>query len=183
MANFMSEQLDALSPRDRKLLAGLLIFFGLAIVVGAFWGMNRTLSNKAELIADKKLALAKIQGYHARYEVASARLAAAEDTLREYSGQPASAFLERAATAVQVRDKFSVSKQGTETEDNLERTRYRVELSRVPIDLALNYVYDVEVSEYPLEIDSVSWRVTGRPEEKTASLTIEMVTFALGDAG
>jgi len=177
--SLISDQLDALSPRDRKLLSGLLIFFGLAIVVGVFFVMNRTLSAKASTISDKKEALALIQAYDARFQIAEARIVQAEEKLREYGNQPASAFLERAATTVQVREQFSVAKQGTETEGNLERTRYRVELNRVPVDLSLNYVYDIEVSDYPMEVESASWRIQDRRDERLAILTLELVTFAL----
>jgi type II secretory pathway component PulM len=179
----LSDQLDALSPRDRKLLAGMFLFFGLAFVFVVFFGMNRTLSSNAETITKKKLALLRIQGFHQRSLVAEARLEAAEEKLREYGNQPASAFLERAATQVEVREQFSVEKQGTEIDGNLQRTRYRVELNRVPIDLSLNYVYDIEVSDYPLEIESASWRIQERGGERLASVTIEIVTFALEEAG
>lgn len=175
----INDQLDALSPRDRKLLAGMLVVLGVLIVGVVFFAMNRSLSSKAETISDKKQALALIQAYHTRHEVAEARIAAAEETLREFGDQPASAFLERAATSVEVREQFTVTKQGTEIDGNLARTRYKVELNRVPIVLAHNYIYDIEVSDYPMQIESAAWRIQKRGDERLAQVTLELVTFAL----
>jgi type II secretory pathway component PulM len=176
-------QLDALSPRDRKLLAGLIGAIGLVLVGAVFFTLRGQLSAKAELVTQKKQALELIQAYHTRHLAASARIEAAEATLREYRGQPASAFLERAASTVGVRDKFSVSRQSEEKEGTLQTTRYRVELQRVPIDLSLNYLYDIEVSDYPLEVESAAWRITARSDGKEASLTLEVLAYSLEEAG
>ncbi len=177
----LTGQLDALSPRDRRLLASLILAVGLALVVVVFITLRSTLSAKAETVRDKKEALELMQAYHVRHTSASARITAAEERIKGFEGQPADAFLERTATTVGVRDKFSVSRQGEEAEGTLTTRRYRAELSRVPIDLSLNYVYDIEVSDYPLEIESAAWRISRRGEEKEVTLTLELLSYELNE--
>jgi hypothetical protein len=171
-------QFDALTPRDRKLLAGLLVTFGLIVVVGVGWTLNRTLRAKAELVASRKEALALVQAFADRHAAARMRIQAGSEGGADRNLAP-SAFLERTASTVGVRDQFSVTKLTSETEGALEETRYRVELARVPIDLSHNYLYDVETSGMPLAVETAKWRVTSRGDVKEANLTLELVSYAL----
>jgi type II secretory pathway component PulM len=172
-------QLDLLSPRDRKLLAGLLGFVGVAFVLFVALTLRSALANKASRIVAQKEALEAMQDLRDEYVEADAKIDAAEKRVAELGGKEMSAYLEEVARKGQIADELSVNRLQTDAEGGIEQTQYKVELRRVSFDAALLFLWDVETSGYPLRIDSADFRVTKSGEEKVYRLVLELTTFAL----
>lgn len=172
-------QLDQLSPRDRRLLGGLVAFVGLVVVLLVALSLRGALRDKASRVVTQKDTLEAIQDLQGEHAVAAARIEAAEARLREYGDQPLSAYLERSAAAVGLSDELAVSRQQTEVVGGVAQTRYKVDLNRVPYDLALNFIYDIETSGYPLTVESARFRSVTTKDEKQLSVTLEMLAYSL----
>jgi len=176
-------QLDSLSPGDRKLLAGLLGFFGILFVIIVALTLRGRLNDKASRVMDQKESLQAIQSLAEEYTLAAARIDAAEKRLNEFGDQPLSAYLEKTAASIGVAEELSVNKQQTEVVGGVEQTKYKVDLRRVAYDLSLNFVYDIETSGYPLRVDSARFKAVTYKGEKMVSLTLELTTYSLQESG
>ena len=176
-------QLDQLSPRDRKLLAGLIVFFELAFVLFVALTLRSTLADKASRIVAQKETFDSMQDLRDEYVVSAAKIDAAEKRVAELGGKELSAYLEEVARKGQIGDELSVNRQQAEVEGGIEQTRYKVELRRVSYDAALLFLWDVETSGYPLRVDSADFKVTKSGEEKVYRLVLELTTFALQTEG
>lgn len=176
-------QLDSLSPRDRRLLAGLFVFGGLLFVVFVAMTLRGRLNDKASRVITQKESLEAVQDLRQEYAVAAAHIEQAEKRLDEYGDQPLSAFLEKAATQLSASEELSVNRQQTDTVNGVEQTRYKVDLRRVNYDVGMNFVYDIETSGYPLRIDSAQFKRVRYKGENMLSVTLELTTFALEESG
>src|SRR5687767_168639 len=90
----VERQLDALPPRDRKLLAGLVL---LVVVVAtfAFWYfLHQALESKASRVRAAKDALVAVQELDAEYQAAAAQFAAQKGRLEQFANQPVTAWVE-----------------------------------------------------------------------------------------
>ena len=172
--------LESLSPRDRKLLAFLVVFLSAVIVGAVLLTLRAWLNDSASRVATQKETLALLQDLGDEYAAAAAQVKAAESRAQEFSGQSLSAYLEKTANKVGVGDQLAVSKLGSEEVGGVPQTRWKVELSRIPLDLGLNFVYDIETSGYPLAVETARVKTTSSRGEVTYSFTLEIVTFELG---
>ena len=86
---------------------------------------------------------------------------------------------EQKANRVGVGDQLSVNRTGTEDVGGVEETRWKVELKRIPLDLGLNFVYDIETSGYPLAIETARIKTYTSRGDTTYDFTLEVVTFVL----
>jgi type II secretory pathway component PulM len=177
----MEAQLDAMTPRDRKLLAGLVVFFGLVLSTFVVISVRGTLSGEQQRLDAAEDTLQLVELMAAEHANASAKIAAAEERLKQYKGQPASAFLERVAGEAGLREQFTVTQQGSEDVDGLKQTSFRVELRKVQIRSATEFVHAVETSGYPITVDLARFRTAtlSGTEGKVIDLTLELTAFTL----
>ena len=172
-------QLDLLSPRDRKLLAGLIGFAGLAFVLLVAITLRSTLADKASRIVAQKETYEAMLDLRDEYVVSAGKIEAAEKRVAQLGGKELSAYLEEIARKEQIGDELSVNRLQAEVEGGIEQTRYKVELRRVSYDAALLFLWDVETSGYPLRVDSADFKVSKSGEEKVYRLVLELTTYAL----
>ena len=109
-------QLDQLSSRDRKLLAGLMAFFGLLFVGFVAWSLRGNLNDKASRVVAQKDVLEAMQDMQQDYLLAAARIEKANERLKTYGDKSLSAYLEETARKVDAGDELSVNRQQTEAE-------------------------------------------------------------------
>lgn len=176
-------QLDQLSPRDRKLLAGLLSFFGLLFVGFVALTLRGRLEDKASRVVAAKSTLEAMQELQKEYVVGSKRVDQATERLKQFNNKPLSAYVEETARKVQASDQLSVSKQQSENQSGFEQTKYKVDLRRVPLDAGLQIIYDLETSGYPLKVDSAEFRTIRIKDEVMVHLTLEITAYSLAEGG
>src|SRR5690348_14771742 len=90
----IERQLDALSPRDRKLLVGLVLGFVFVLTGGFWWVLHHALEDKASRVRDAKEKLEHVQKLDEEVAAAAQTIAAQEDRLKQYAHQPVTAFIE-----------------------------------------------------------------------------------------
>jgi hypothetical protein len=173
-----------MSPRDKWLLAGLAacVVFGLVALTAAT--LHSRIADRASRVQDAEDNLELVTTMQGQYAEAAKKVKANEEMLKQYQGQPVSAFIEKAAKENNVSDDLSaVTEQGSETVGNVKTTKYRVELKHVPYDptrYGLKFIEYIETSGYPVRIDAVHFRTTFTNGSKMLDITLDLSAFALG---
>ncbi len=177
---FVERQLETLSPRDRKLLVGLFLFFGMVFVGGLWYFLHGVLDDKASRVRDAKSRYAEMQMMQGEYRQASAQLAAQESRLLEFQKEPVTAYVERMATkhgiVEQLRD---VSTQGSENVGRLVQTRYTVRLQKAPQEALYRFLYELETSGFPATVDQANFKVSYVKREKFMDLNLDLIVTSL----
>ena len=175
-------QLELLSPRDRRLLMGLLSFGTLVGLGLLWWTLYGMLDDKASRVRLAKENLTIATQMQANYKVASNKLADQETRLKQYSSQPISAKIEEIASNQGVLESLrSVNENSSEIVGKMKQTKYSVDFKAMPIESAMRLLYDLETDSYPVSIEMADLKVTTNREGKKMSLTLELVVFALAE--
>jgi type II secretory pathway component PulM len=182
---WVERQLEALSPRDRRLLAGLVGFGALAFAFGVWWVLSGMLSEMGTRVRSSNEKLAQIMAMKAELDEANERLAAQEGRLAQFRSQPVGAWVERLAATHGVQNELrSVDETGREDEGALQQITYKVELKKAPYDPMLEFLYGLESSGYPAQIEVATIKSsTGKDKTKVYDLTLEIVVYQVGGAG
>ena len=172
--------LEGLSPRDRKLLIGL-VLFGLVILVGGgFFVMSSSLDAKETQLAERRSDLNYVETLAEEYTGSQATLEEIEAELRKSGGQDLSAFLEKAATEVKIAENLDSVREKTVVElGSLEQKNYDVTVSRLTQDQVVDFLYAVEGGDFPLKISSANFKVVKVKGEKLVTLKLDIAAYRL----
>ena len=179
---FVARQLDALSPRDRMLLVGLL-GFGAALFVGVFgYGAYSLLDSKASAVKEVKKQVAEMQVLQQKYRAGADTFEAHEEALR--TKQPVSTFIEGLASKHQITDQLSnINAQGTpEVVGTLSQQRYTVEIKKAPQENIFRFLYDLETSGYPASVEQAVFSRQATKDGVTLSLTLDLMVLSVADS-
>lgn len=172
-------QLEAMSPRDRFLLSGLVVFFSFVMVFALVWVVRGAVEDKAARVRSAKDDLEIIQATADEYDLAQQKIKRAEERLGQFQNQPASAYLETVARTVGVIDSLTVNQLGSEVSDSMRQTNFRAELRKVPLENAVGFLHQIETSGYPANVSVARFKASGAPGSKVIDLTIELVAFQM----
>ncbi len=172
--------LGGLSPRDRKLLIGLVLFGLIVVVGGGFFLMKGALDGMDTSLAERRSDLNYVQSLREEYEAGQVQLADVEEELRTSGGQDLSAFLEKAATEAKIASNLSSVREKSVVElGSLEQKNYNVSVSRITQDQAVDFLYAVENGDYPLRITSANFKVVKVKGEKFLNLKLDIAAYRL----
>jgi len=172
--------LAGMTPRDRKLFFGLSSLGVLAIVGGLLWAMSSAVEGLNEELNASRDTLAQVSALGVEYTDAQAKAEALEAKLRSYAGTDLAAFLEKAASASQIRSNLdsvretSVSQQGI-----LETKNYSVTVKKAGLDQVVNFLYEAEGTGYPLRIQSANFKTVRVAGEKHITLKMDVAAYSL----
>lgn len=178
----IESQLEKLSPRDKKLLAGMIVsvgLVGLAVLTLSLVSLQRGM--EAE-VRDAKATLETVRARQAEYDVAKARLDAQEARIAQFEGTVLSAHVESIAQELGIGDGLRDAQRNEVTEDEglgVQQTKWRVVLKGRTYDEAVNFVLRLENSGYPVKIESARFRATTVKREPAVDLTLDLYTFDL----
>lgn len=177
---FLDAQLEAMSSRDRKLLAALLVFLALGFVVVWSWLLGGLLESRASYVRTNKEALEDALVLQLDHRDASARLKAAEERLGTFQGRSLATFLEELATKHSLTTNLSGVNELDATEvGSIKQTRYKVEFKRVPYGAAIALLTELETSGFPLRIHSAQLKKYNGKEYKGLDMNFEIVVYTL----
>jgi len=174
-------QLESLSSRDRKLLAGLILAVGLVFVSGTIWFVRGSLEDRASRVIQAKQDLQTAYALRAEYERASAVVTVQEERLRSSPPQQLGAFIEALTSKHSIREGLrGVKEQGSTEDHGVKVTTYEVEFRKVTLEPLLKVLLDMESSNYPLRIEDARFKVVYFKRERLMDLTLEVVVHGLG---
>ena len=174
--------LDSLSPRDRKLLMGLMGAACVALIAAAGWWMTATLDGLRADIEERKDTLAFVRQSVAEYEANQTRLEQIETELKRHAGTDLAAFLEKAAESASIEERPGVRHSATTQLGSLEAKTFSVNLSRVSLDQFLDFLYQIETNGYPLRITDSSVKGVKRSDTKVLNIKLDIVSYKLLDS-
>jgi type II secretion system (T2SS) protein M len=180
----VESQIEALTPRDRLLLVGLILFV-VALGTGGFWYLlHHELQDKASRVRAAKETYEHVTALETQYKEADARFTSQKDRLEQYSKQPVSAWVEDLANKHELGTLLSaVSEKGTEQVGDITQTRYTVEIKRAPQEALFRFLRDLETSGFPARVDTANFKVvTVHGKDKAMDLTLEILVLSLGQA-
>jgi type II secretory pathway component PulM len=181
----IESQLEKLSPRDKKLLTGMVLFLGvgaLVMLTMTLVGFQRALE---EDVRNAKMALMEVQTQQAAYDVAEAKLKAQEARIEQFSGTALSAHVESLAEQLGIKDGLRDAQRSEMIEENgVQTTKWKVVLKGRTYDEAVNFLLRLENSGYPLRVENARMKGTTVKREPAVDLTLDLYTFkVLEDQG
>jgi type II secretory pathway component PulM len=183
---FLASQWEAMSPRDRKMLGGLIAFFATVAVGVTLFVLKGIVDDQAQRVTDAQDALDVLTVMAEEYQTANQKLKAGESDLSKYADKPMSAYLEQVARDNSLSENLTaVNEQGTEIVGKLRQTRYKVELKKLPFDkrYGLDFLHEIESSGYPLRVDLARFKTVMVSGEKQMDMTLELTGFQLDGGG
>ena len=180
---FVERQLESLTPRDRKLLIGLVSFMALGFVCLLGYTLYSVLDDKVVRVRETKSQLEAVRALDAEREAAMSKLEAAEARLAQYKGKRLSAHIEEVA---QKRDMpqeqlRAVNEVGSEQVGKVKQTTYKVDLKGLDYGDAYGFIYELETSGYPVHVQTAEFRKTFVKKVKKLNVTLELVVFELAE--
>lgn len=178
----IERQLDALSPRDRKLLAVLVLFFVGVATMMFWWLLHSQLESKASRVRDAKETLAAVRALDSEYQTAAAQFATEKGRLEEYAHQPVTAWVEELAKKHTLETALSAVRQQTAQEvGDITQTRYTVELKKAQQEPLYRFLYDLETSPFPARVEQATFKTATVRKERVMDLTLELVVLSVGE--
>jgi type II secretory pathway component PulM len=172
-----------MSPRDRRLFVGLVVFLCGSVLAGAWWYLERSVASLDSRIIDREDKLDILDEMVAEFQAASETAGRIEEKLTEYAGQDLSAFIEATAKTTGIQQNLKgVREKGTSTEGSLERREYTVELDRVSLQQVTDFLYAIETSGYPLKIANAKFKTLTWGGQKVLQATFEVNAYSLPEA-
>ncbi|MFH1469707.1 MAG: hypothetical protein ABIO70_35300 [Pseudomonadota bacterium] len=172
--------LEGMSPRDRMLLYGMVIFFtAIAIGLGT-WGVKGHLDRMEQTLQTRKAQLANVQQMAVDYQDGNEQLIEVEEKLNAFKGTNLSAFLEKCADKVQIRDSLKqVKERGSTTQEMLEEKQFTAQLRPVTLEQLVGFLYEAESSGYPLLIKTLTARTVTSGGVKSLDVTLDISAYKL----
>lgn len=176
----LERQLEILSPRDRKLLVGLVLSVVVLGTVGFWYLLHGMLETKASRVRTAKESYATVSAHEQDYLAAEAQFAAQKDRLEEYSKQPVTAWLEEVALKYELKPLLTGVRENTsETIGDIVQTHYTVDLKKAPQEPLYRFVHELETSGFPAKVKEAVFKVSTVKNEKLMDLQLELVVLSL----
>lgn len=176
----IESQLEKLSPRDKKLLAGLAMFFGigaLVLLTVTLVGLQRSLESD---VRDAKSILMQVQTQQAAYDIADAKLKAQEARLGQFEGTALSAHVEALADEMGIKDGLKDAQRQEQIDENgVRKTKWKVVLKGRTYDEAVQFLLRLENSGYPLTVENARMRKVTVKREPAVDLTLDLYTYKM----
>lgn len=169
-----------MSPRDRRLFIGLVVFLCASLLGGAWWYLERSVADLDSRVADREDKLALLEEMVAEFQAASETAGRIEEKLTEYAGQDLSAFVEATAKTTGIQQNLKgVREKGSSTEGTLLRRDYTVELDRISLQQVTDFLYAIETSGYPLKVANAKFKTVTWGGQKVLQATFEVNAYSL----
>jgi type II secretory pathway component PulM len=179
----VERQLEVLSPRDRKLLVGLVLSFVLLATAGFWYVLHGQLETKASRVRAAKESYETVSRLEQEYRAADAQFTAQKDRLQEYSKQPLQVWLEQVATKYEILPLLtSVRSNTSETVGDIVQTHYTVDLKKAPQEQLYRFLHEVETSGFPAKVQEAVFKVSPVKNQKMMDLQLEIVVLSLAES-
>ncbi len=172
--------LEGMSARDRALLYLMVIFFILVGLGLGTMGVRSHLGRLEETLDTRRGQLTMVREMAVEYADGTEQLAEVEEKLRTHRSTTLSAFLEKSADKVQIRDSLKqVKERSSTTLESLEEKQYTAQLRPVTLEQLVGFLYEVETSGYPLLIKTLTAKTITISGVKNLDVTLDISAYKL----
>jgi hypothetical protein len=174
----IQDTLAGLGDRDRKLLIGLstAAFIGM-LSGGVFWmkisidAVNTKVEFREEAL---ETAIQMAEEFQSNEDTAQ-RIA---ETLETHKTTNLSAFLEKAAQSVGIADRLdSVKASSTSVNGDLEETIYAAQFSKLSLEDATAFLFEIETSGFPLVVKTARFKTRRRKGAREIKLSLDIAAY------
>ncbi len=177
------DMVASMTPRDRKLFVGLVVFVYATVVGGALWAGRGALADLQSRVDAQEETLTLVKVLAADQAEGAADVKVIEDELRKNATQDLPSFMEKSAQNVGISAQLAgVREKGTSTTGTLEDKTYGVELSKLTLQQLVEFLHEVETSRYPLKIRNTKVKSQTLAGQKLLNVTLEVSAFRLVEA-
>lgn len=171
-------QLEVMSPRDKRLAAGLIVFVGLLALSIMTYTLVSLQRNMESQVRQAKSLLVDVQTKQAEYEQIAATLKAQEARLAEFDGKALSAYVEELANDMGISEGLRDAQRLEQIEeDGLTSTKWKIVLKGRTYDESIQFLHRLETDGYPLRVETARMRQVMVKRDKAVDLTVEVFTF------
>jgi len=178
-----AELVATMSPRDRSLFIGLIVFVLVVLFGGAWWIGRSILADVQSRVDQREEALALLNGLASDQAEAAEKVATIEAELRKNEGQDLPSFIEKAADKAGISSNLQgVREKQVVTEGSLEEKTYSVEITKILLPQLTDFLYTIETDGYPLRVRSMKTKATTVQGAKVLAVSMEISAFRLTEA-
>ena len=174
----VQDSLAGLGDRDRKLLLGLAGFAVIGMVVGSVVWMKSSLNsiNNQVEYREEAVRTATMMAAEFQSNEDTARLIA--ERLEEHKATNLMSFLEKTAQSVGIADRLdSVKASSTSINGELEETIYAAQFSKLSLEDATNFLFEIETSGFPLVVQTARLKTRKRKGESKIKLMLDIAAY------
>ena len=174
----VQDSLAGLGDRDRKLLFGLAGFAVIGMVVGSVVWMKSSLNsiNSQVEYREEAVRTATMMAAEFQSNEDTARLIA--ERLEEHKATNLMSFLEKTAQSVGIADRLdSVKASSTSINGELEETIYAAQFSKLSLEDATNFLFEIETSGFPLVVQTARLKTRKRKGESKIKLMLDIAAY------
>jgi len=172
--------IESLSPRDRKLLTGLVLFFTIGLFAGAVYLIDGAISRQEILISQRTNQLMQAQDTLMDLQEVRSRVESVEERLREQEGFIVQSFVEKQVLAAGIgQDKLQNIDQRSEIPgDRYKQVVVEVQLKDISLNSLVRLLHQIEYGETPIHVKSLRTRV-GRRDRNELDVDMELLVVSL----
>ena len=177
----IKDSLASMTPRDRMLLAGTFgTIFIIAAIIGIYYLLSSLTSMKEEL-ASVKSYTQQIQLLGSELKDVKNRRSELEQKVNEQKSTDLSAFLSKSTQKANIKDKIldRVKEKSSANMGLFTQKSYSVPLRELSLKDFTSFLFAIETSDYPFEIQNCSIRTRKRGEEQKLRVELDIVTYQL----
>jgi len=174
----VQDSLAGLGDRDRKLLFGLAGFAVIGMVVGSVVWMKSSLNsiNNQVEYREEAVRTATMMAAEFQSNEDTARLIA--ERLEEHKATNLMSFVEKTAQSVGIADRLdSVKASSTSINGELEETIYAAQFSKLSLEDATNFLFEIETSGFPLVVQTARLKTRKRKGESKIKLILDIAAY------
>jgi len=176
----IQDSLSGLSPRDRKLFIFLVAIFAVSALGGVGYLMRSSMKNLESMVEYREEALLQARVMAVEYQANVETANQIVEKLEEHRGANLSAYLEKTAQSVGISDRLdSVKETATSQNGDLEEKIYSAQLSKLSLEDATNFIFEIENSGFPLVVRNARFKTRKHSGEKMVKLTLDIASYKL----
>lgn len=166
-----------LSPRDRRLLMGM-VFLWYFAMVGVVWWIASGRVDAARLeVADREQSVKNLMSAASGYAETADQVGKIEEALKNGGSQDLSVFMEKAAEKVGITASLQVRPKEERTEGDLIEKMYSVEMSRITLQNLVDFLHAIETEGYPMKIRSMKTKTVTASGTKVLNVSLEVASY------
>lgn len=172
---------ESLSPRDRRLFIGLVVFFVLLVLGFASWSGNRYLVKLEQDNTRKQEQLGRVLEARMAHEELRGQIDALEALLKQNGDFNLTSFLERLANEQQFPQTVNIQTKGEQVKEGVKEVTVEVRIRKAPLEKIVRYLHAIESAPQHLQVRNLRIRTTFNSRSEL-DLELEVVVLAPQEA-